>query len=134
MRKSSKARPRRSSRAASVPLAELDCFMCEGTGRRYSENVYGEAAGQEAKFRQSCGVRIVLQIRREAASPRKENIRGGSGELEKSDSKPPKRDFSFFMEEGNEGRVLNPRFETRSTYIVPVGRIFAAQPATASCR
>ena len=39
---------RRSSQAANVPLEELDCFMCEGTGKRWmAVKTCGESAGQE---------------------------------------------------------------------------------------
>ena len=103
---------RRSSQAANVPLEELGCFMCEGTGKRWMavKNVYGESAGQEAKmeaklWRENSASNREKRRRR----LRKERIRVGARDNagKTSDSKPPEREFSFFKDEGDAGGAFS---------------------------
>ena len=129
-----KATLRKNSKATNYvdPLKPRTCpwkslaASCEGTGEKVDgrEKRVRRIRRQEAKWKPSCGVRIVHQIgRKRRRRPRKKKIRGGTRDDAGKTSKPLERDFSFFKDEGDAGgSVLNPAFETRSTYVVPVGR------------
>jgi hypothetical protein len=114
------------SKLTNVPLSDLTCFMCEGTGTRWVavKNTYGEEAGQEAKTNGELWRSISLERNKERQRRlRKKQLLGAAADAagKHSDPNAPLREFSFFQGQDTSEATDVEQGRVRSTYVVPVG-------------